>query len=166
MNTRLIAIALTVVFGLILQATVLAELNLFGLSLKPDLVLITAISYGLLKGPWYGAGLGLAAGLTADLFSGGVLGIGALSRMIAGFLAGLLEKAIFKDNLLVPALSLLAGTVVAEAIFLLVHSALAWHFGSILYLIPRLLAISILNALIAPLVYRQFYRLELRLAAV
>ena len=164
MKTRWIAVVLTVVFGLILQATVLAELNLFGLGLKPDFVLITVISYGLLKGPFYGAGLGLAAGLAADLFTGGVLGIGALSRMVAGFLAGLLEKTIFKDNLLVPALSLLAGTVVAEGIFLLIHSALAWHFGSILFLIPRLLAISLLNALVAPIVYRQFYRLELHLA--
>ncbi len=165
MRTRLIAIILTVVFGLILQATILAELNVLGLGLKPDLVLVTVITYGLLRGAWCGAGLGLAAGLAADLFSGGVLGIGALSRMIAGFLAGLLEKIIFKDNLLVPALALLAGTIVAETIFLLVHSALAWHFGSILYLVPRILAISVLNALIAPIVYRQFYRLEERLAA-
>ncbi len=164
MKARWIAVVLTVVFGLILQATVVAELNLFGLGLKPDFVLITVISYGLLKGPIYGAGLGLGAGLVADLFCGGVLGIGALSRMVVGFLAGLLEKTIFKDNLLVPALSLLAGTFVAEGIFLLVHSALAWNFGSILFLIPRLLAISILNAMVAPIIYRQFYRLELHLA--
>jgi len=164
MSIRPIAITLTVVFGLILQATLLAELNLFGVGIKPDLVLIVVVSYGLLKGPWYGAVIGLAAGLGADLFSGGVLGVGALAKMATGFMAGLLEKAIFKDNLLVPVLSLLAGTMVCEGIFLVVSGALGWYFGPVAPLLLRVVGISICNAGLAPLVYRQFYRLETQLA--
>lgn len=143
----------------------LAELNPFGLGLVPDLILIIAISYGLLKGPWYGAVLGLTGGLVSDLMAGGsILGVGALARMATGFLAGLLEKTIFKDNLLVPFLSLLAGTLVSETIFLTVNSALGWPLGPALYLIPRVAAIALYNAMLAPLLYRQYYRLELHLA--
>ena len=164
MNPRPVVIGLAVVFGLILQATVFAELNLFGLGLIPDLTLIIIITYGLLKGPWYGAVLGLAAGLAADLLAGGVIvGVGALAKMATGFLAGLLEKAIFKDNLLVPFLTLLAGTVVCESIFLLINTALGWHFGSLFHMLARLAGISVYNAILAPLIYRQFYRWESRL---
>lgn len=55
MNIRPIVICLSIIFGLILQATLFAELNPLGLGLVPDLTLIVIISYGLLKGPWYGA---------------------------------------------------------------------------------------------------------------
>lgn len=157
--------ALAVIFGLILQATVLAELNLFGIGLKPDLPLIVVVSIGLLKGPWYGAVVGLAAGLTADLRIGGVLGVGALSRMVTGFGAGLLEKLIFKDNLLVPVLALSAGTILNESIYLLVYNTLGWQLGSPLYFVPRVLSIAVYNALLAPLVYRRLYRLEMKLAS-
>lgn len=164
MSIRPIVIALSIIFGLILQATLFAELNLFGLGLVPDLTLIVVVSYGLLKGPWYGSILGLAGGLVSDLLAGGsIVGVGALARMATGFLAGLLEKTIFKDNLLVPFLSLLAGTAVCEAIFLTINSALGWPLGPVLYLIPRVAAISLYNAVLAPFLYRQFYRLEMRL---
>ncbi len=164
MNIRLVVISLAVVFGLILQATVFAQIDVLGLGLVPDLVLIVVVSYGLLKGPWFGAVLGLAAGLIADLMVGGVIvGVGALAKMATGFLAGLLEKTIFKDNLLVPFLALLVGTTIGELIFLLVNSALGWHFGSVLYLLARLVGLSLYNAVLAPPIYRQFYRLETRL---
>jgi rod shape-determining protein MreD len=162
-NARIAAVSITVVFGLILQATVFRQLNFFGLGLVPDLVLILVVSYGLLKGPWYGAAIGLAAGLVGDLAAGGLIGIGALAKSITGFLAGLLEKTIFKDNLLVPALSLLAGTIIAETIFLVVNAALNQYFGGFFALMPRLLAMALYNAILAPPIYHQFYRLETRL---
>lgn len=165
MRLRSIAIILSVIFGLIIQATILAELNLFGVGIKPDLVLIIAVTFGLLKGPWYGGIIGLCAGLLADLFTGGILGIGAAARMIVGFGAGLLEKLIFKDNLLMPALALLAGTVVNEAVYLLLHGAFSQDMGSFGHIIIRIFLIAITNGLLAPFIYRQFYRMELRLAA-
>ncbi|MGE5528617.1 MAG: rod shape-determining protein MreD [Patescibacteria group bacterium] len=165
MRLRVLVISLCVIFGLLVQATFLSEMNLFGIGVLPDLVLIVAVSYGLLKGPWYGAVIGVLAGLAADLFAGGVLGPGALAKMATGFTAGLLEKVIFKDNLLVPVLSLFLGTWINEGIFLMVASAFGWHFGPLLDLLLRILAIAACNALLAPLLYRYFYRLEKRLAA-
>lgn len=102
--------------------------------------------------------------MVADLLAGGsIVGVGALAKMATGFLAGLLEKTIFKDNLLVPFLSLIAGTLVSETIFLAVNSALGWPLGPVLYLIPRVAAISLYNAVLAPFMYRQYYRLEMHL---
>ena len=166
MRLRVLVIALYTLFGLVLQATVFADLNVLGWGLVPDLVLILVISYGMLKGPWYGAILGLVTGLVCDLLAGGPAGAGALAKTIVGFSAGLLEKAIFKDNLLVPFLSLLAGTIIEEAIFLIIARTLGWHFGSLLYILPKLLLLAIYNALLAPFIYRQFYRLENKLAQV
>lgn len=161
MTSRAVAVVLTVIFGLVLQATVFAALNPFGLGIVPDFALIVAVSLGLLKGPWYGAVIGLATGLFCDLLSGGaIVGVGALAKMVAGFAAGLLEKTIFKDNLFVPFLSLLAGTLLSEIIFLVISGALGMHVGPVLLILPRLLALALYNAVLAPLVYHQFYRLE------
>lgn len=164
MKARILAIALATVFGLILQATILAGFDPFGLGLRPDLVLIVVVTCGLLRGPWYGAAVGLAAGLVADLFVGGVLGLGALAKMVTGFLAGLFEKLIFKDNLLVPAIAVFFGTFAAEAIFLSIRSALGWPAGSLSHLLLRLVLLAAYNAFLAPFVYRPFYRLEGRFA--
>lgn len=161
MTNRVITIALTVVFGLVLQATVLTAWNPFGLGLVPDFVLIVAVSYGLLRGPWYGAVIGLTTGLFGDLLTGGaIVGVGALAKMVTGFAAGLLEKTIFKDNLLVPFLSLFAGTILSEGVFLITSGALGMHVGPVLLILPRLLALALYNAVLAPLVYHQFYRME------
>ncbi len=160
MRSRLLVIALFTLLGLVLQATFFAEINLFGLGLIPDLVLILVVSYAMLRGPWYGAILGLTAGLIADLFAGGPVGVGALAKTVVGFSAGLLEKAIFKDNLLVPFLALLAGTIINEAVFLAVAGTLGWHFGTVLYFLPKLLLMAAYNAILAPLIYHELYRFE------
>jgi len=162
MNLRVIAITLVVIFSLVLQATIFAELAHVGLTIVPDLVLIIAVSYGLLKGPWYGGIVGLTAGLLSDLYAGGLIGVGALNKMLSGFLAGLLEKTIFKDNLLIPAISLLVATVFHEFLFFLIGGALGWHFGAILSIIPRIFVLALYNAALAPLVYQQFHKLEIR----
>ncbi|MGQ9778794.1 MAG: rod shape-determining protein MreD [Bacillota bacterium] len=165
MKKRIVAILLVVVFGLLLQATILAQIDLFGLALKPDLLLLVTVTYGLLKGPWYGAGVGLLVGLFGDLFIGGVMGLGALAKMGTGFLTGLFEKLIFKDNLLVPAIAAFFGSFIADGAFLLLRTALGWPAGSLLPLLVRLVLFAFYNAVLAPLVYRPFYRLEVRDAA-
>ncbi|NLG84390.1 MAG: rod shape-determining protein MreD [Firmicutes bacterium] len=160
MKKRVVAIFFVAVFGLLFQATILARFDLFGLALKPDFLLLLTVTYGLLKGPWYGASMGLLLGLFGDLFIGGVMGLGALAKMGTGFLVGLFEKLIFKDNLLVPAVAAFLASLIADGAFLLLRAALGWPAGSFFPLLARLILFAFYNAILAPLVYRPFYRLE------
>ncbi len=156
---RVLILSIGAILGVALQATWLAGLNFPG-NIVPDLILIMVISYSLLRGPDEGLFFGLAAGLFLDLVAGGVIGIQTLSKSFAGFSAGLLEKTIFKDNLLVPVIATFVGTLVFESLSVLMHLSFHgnYHFG--LLLISAILPLALYNAAFAPVIYRLFLKME------
>lgn len=156
---RVLILSVGVVLGVALQATWLAGLNLPG-DIVPDLILIMVISYGLLRGPDEGLFFGLAAGLFLDLVAGGVIGIQILSKTAAGFSAGLLEKNIFKDNLLVPVIAALAGTFAFESFNVLMHLSFNGNYNYWSLLISTIIPSALYNAVFAPIIYRLFLEME------
>lgn len=82
-------IALFIV-AILFQASIVRYLEIF--SWKPDLVLIILIMFSIQSGPSLGSTAGFFAGLLTDLISGHFLGLGALSKTIAGFISGIWAK--------------------------------------------------------------------------
>lgn len=156
---RWLILSIGVVLCVTIQSTWLAALHLPA-QVTPDLVLIMAISYGLLRGPDTGLLFGLGAGLFMDLVSGGLIGVQALSKMAAGFFAGFMEKNIFKDNLLVPVIAAFVGTLVCESFNILMYMAFNsnYHFFNTFFL--AILPLAFFNALLAPVVYHLLLRME------
>jgi rod shape-determining protein MreD len=80
---------LAIVVALALQTT-LARFVVRG-NLAIDLVLVVVVYIALTSGPVAGLLAGTAAGLAQDaLSSGGLIGIGGLSKTVVGFLAGVM----------------------------------------------------------------------------
>ncbi len=156
---RVLILCIGTILGVALQATWLARLNLPG-NIIPDLILIMVISYGLLRGPDEGLFFGLAAGLFLDLVAGGVIGIQMLSKTAAGFAAGLLEKTIFKDNLLVPVIAALVGTLVLESLNVFMHLSFHGNYNFWMLLISAIIPLALYNAVFAPFIYRLFLKME------
>lgn len=156
---RILFLSSGVILGVALQATWLSGLNLPG-RIIPDLILIMVISYGLLRGPDEGLFFGLAAGLFLDLVAGGVIGVQTLSKTIAGFSAGLLEKNIFKDNLLVPVIAAFVGTLLFESFNVLMYLSFGGNYNYWLLLVSAIIPLALYNALLAPFVYRLFLKME------
>ena len=52
----------------------------------PDIALMVALFGGLIYTPWNATALGFAAGLLQDTLTGGLLGVGALSKGLTGLL--------------------------------------------------------------------------------
>ncbi len=156
---RFLILSIGAILGVALQATWLAQLNLPG-DIVPDLILIMVISYGLLRGPDEGLFFGLAAGLFLDLVGGGLIGIQTLSKSIAGFSAGLLEKTIFKDNLLVPVIAALIGTLVLESVNVLMYLSFNSNYNYWLVLVSAIIPLSLYNAVFAPVIYHLFLKME------
>jgi rod shape-determining protein MreD len=86
MSRNLLAVLLIAVV-LVVQVTVV---NRLPLPVTPDLVLVTVIALGAVRGATAGAVIGFCAGLAADLLppSDHVLGQYALVMCLAGFVAG------------------------------------------------------------------------------
>jgi len=160
---RFLILGCGVFLSIAIQATWLARLNFPG-GVTPDLVLIMVFSYGLLRGSDEGAFFGLCSGFLMDLITGNILGIGALVKMTAGFFAGFLEKVIFKDNLLVPALAALSGTIAFETFEMIMYLSFKTNFSFFGVFLTAVLPLSVYNMLLAPPVYYCLLKMEYFLA--
>jgi rod shape-determining protein MreD len=159
MMMRLLGLAFGVILSVAIQATWIAQLNLPA-QVKPDLVLVIVISYALLKGPYIGTNLGLFAGFFMDLVSGNIIGGGVLTKMLAGLAAGMLEKTIFKDNLLVPTIAVFFGTLFFETLNLVIHLSFGANLHFFSMLLHIILPVAFYNAIIAPVIYQLLYTME------
>ncbi|HEY3314394.1 MAG TPA: rod shape-determining protein MreD [Bacillota bacterium] len=127
---------------------------------KPDLILVVAILGGLLYGPNYGAVAGLFGGLLEDLFIGHYIGLFGLTRMLAGFLAGLVETRVYREPFLVPMATSFAATLVGETILGLLLKAFGANPSLGKTFTNVILPAAVYNAIIAPIVYRPLRRLK------
>jgi rod shape-determining protein MreD len=89
---RLVSTAF-VLLALLLQVTIVNRIPLP--DGRPDLVLLVVVALALVRGPEYGAVLGFAAGLAADVVPPADHTVGrlALAYAVVGYAAGLLEDA-------------------------------------------------------------------------
>jgi rod shape-determining protein MreD len=72
--------------ALVFQVTLVKYIEIF--YWRPDLLLIVLVSYSLRVGPNYGMTAGFLVGLVQDALSTHFLGLAALSKTLAGFIAG------------------------------------------------------------------------------
>lgn len=84
------------VLVIFLQLTVLDHIRIFGV--KPDLVIIPVIFFGLFLGRGMGLESGLAAGLMKDLFALDFFGINAFCLALTGFFAGILGSKFSRES--------------------------------------------------------------------
>ena len=144
---------------LVLQATVFNYLTVAGV--KPDLLLIIVVLYGLLYGKKAGV-LGFVYGLVEDLITGRFIGFNALTKGLMGLLIGYLEPKLFKDHILVPVIILFVGTFVYGTFTYIVGLAVGlystFEFESYLRII---ILQSIYNGCLAPFLYGKYYKISM-----
>ena len=80
---------------IILQSTVLENVAIAGI--KPDLVMLVVV-FGSFPGTRTGA-FGIHRGIVEDLFSGNYIGLNALAKMAAGYLAGAAGGRLYRENI-------------------------------------------------------------------
>lgn len=148
---RGLVLLITLLFSIALQSTVLAKISLFGVT--PDLILVITVCYGLLYGPVKGLFFGLLGGFLLDLSGGGILGLHTLIKAVLGYGAGFLEKTVFKDNILVPALALVIATFMQGVISLLILITFDWQGRFLTHFVYTVLPLSIYHPLLTVPVY-------------
>lgn len=84
---------------LVIQATVVPFIALAGVT--PDLLLIYVVIIALRKGQITGTVAGFTIGIATDVVSGDFLGLGALAKTIAGFVAGYFYNELNPEHVLV-----------------------------------------------------------------
>jgi rod shape-determining protein MreD len=97
---RQIFLAVVVALAFLLQLAVLPQFKLLGA--QPDLILVVAVLVAVTDGPLEGALVGFFGGLLQDIASPQVLGVGAFSKALAAFMAGMLKDFFMTYSILLP----------------------------------------------------------------
>jgi len=135
---------LIVIVLLVIQSSVIPFISLAGVT--PDLLLIYVVIISLREGQIPGTVGGFLIGLASDLSTGDFIGLGALTKTIAGFVAG------FFFNESSPAQSLSTYTfLLAVGIAGIAHNMI--HFGFLLQGLPVSVSEIIFKFIIGTTIY-------------
>lgn len=145
-------LGLLLIFLLVVETTVVPSIRVGGVT--PDLILLEVVAVALFRGPLPGAVFGLLGGALLDIWHGEALGLFTLAGGTTGYLLGLLEPRLFKDNLLVPLVAGFFGTLLFQSTFLLLGSFAGLHFLLWPALTDVVLPEAVYNAVLAPLIFR------------
>ena len=99
MKRKIIMLLLVVVF-LILQSAVCPLIAIA--SIKPNLLIILIVSFGLMRGRRSGMLTGFCCGLLTDLFFESVIGMNALIYMWVGYFSGFFYRIFYDDDVKTP----------------------------------------------------------------
>lgn len=142
--------------ALILQTTILDHVAVRGV--KPDLVMLLVVLNGFLLGTREGAFLGFVGGVVEDLFSGSYIGLNALSKMVAAYLAGAAGERLYRENTLIATgvafFSASAGLTVNYLLLLY----LSIHVPPFHALFRVALPTAAYTAILAPFLFGRFLR--------
>ena len=140
----------------ILQTTVVPHLKVLGV--QPDLILIVVVTYAFLFGPVAGSIAGFFGGLLQDLVLIRGVGFNALGKAIMGYLGGMVERAIFADNILLMMIAIFLATILNQ----LIYSGLFFLIGERINIwstfLTLILPSAAYNALLVPFVYHLLLR--------
>jgi len=135
----------------LVQSTIIPYLAIG--QIRPDLMLLTVVSWSLLRGNEEGIVWGFIGGLSLDLLSGAPFGLATFSLLVTSFLCGLGEANVFRTHVILPPVTAFAATLIYNALFLLLLGAfgypVAWAASFRKVVVPT----ALFNTLLMPVVY-------------
>ena len=126
----------------------------------PNLVLITIISFGLIYGKREGIFLGLIGGLISDILFGTVIGLYALPYMVIGYIMGIFNERVFKENRIIPFVFTIMGTLFFQGLFYLIQYLRGVDFIYLGHMKNLATTSLILNSIIVIIIYPYFLKLS------
>lgn len=140
-NTAYLALPV-MLFLLVWQGVILPQF----MDIVPHLVLITVISWTLLRGPEEGALWAFTGGFLLDLFTAGPIGTTALALIVPVLVVSLLQRSLPASNFFFPLIYTALATLIYLVVYLLVVRVLGTEVT--LQTLSLLLPMLIMNVLL------------------
>ena len=153
----IIIIILVILINFILGTTVFPYISIYGV--VPNIALLVVMYLGSYKGRIYGGILGIIIGLINDILFSSIIGVNALILFFAGYLVGIGEDRIIKDNMLIPIALALAGTIYYNFIYYIFMYFLSAEITFLSYAKTKLLIELIYNLVLAIPIYKIFSKI-------
>lgn len=154
---RYFIIAIIVLVNFLIESTILHHLSIFGVIPNTSLIIIVCLA--LLAGKKTGSVLGLVLGLLEDILFYDVIGVHALIYFIIGYLIGLTDKKVFKENLFLPFFFTSISTFAFHIIYYVFMYFLSINVDFISLMKNVVIIETILNSLLSIIFYKQFLKL-------
>lgn len=158
---RKITMAILIILCTLLQCSVFQLIEIA--SIKPNLLLIITVSFGLMRGRKSGLLMGFFSGLCCDLFFESILGFHALLYMWIGYMAGYFYRIFYDDDIKTPLLLISVADLIygiCQYVFtFLIRGRIHFFFYLERIIIPEILYTIILTIL----TYRILYHLNQKL---
>ena len=132
-------------------------------SIKPNLLLIIVVSFGLMRGRLSGLLTGFACGAVVDLMFPGQLGLHALIYMWIGYLAGYCYRIFYDEDIKTPLLLVFCGGLMYGIYEYVLTFLLRGRIHFLFYLNRIIIPQVLYTMIITIFVYRFLYRLNQRL---
>lgn len=142
--------------ALILDLTLLDHIKIFGV--KPDLVLISVVFFGLFLGRRMGIETGFVAGFLKDIFALDYFGINAFVIALTGLIAGILGAKFSRESRRTQVLLVIFLTAFSMTIHFILASIFSkgLNFGFGGYLIGSIIPSSLYNAILSIPIFFKF----------
>ncbi len=143
----------------VLQTAVIPYFPLTGL--EPQVVVLTAVAWGMLRGPEEGAVWALVGGLWLDLFNIGPFGLNGVALVIATIATAVAQYYLPTSRIILPPLFGALGTALFLVVQLPLLSLAGWAVG--MGVVSQLPALALFQAVAMVPIYWALYLLDVRL---
>lgn len=160
---RKFTMAILILVSILLQSTVCQMISIA--SIKPNLLIILTVSFGLMRGRKEGMMTGFFCGLLTDIFFESVIGFNALIYLWVGYFSGYFYRIFYDDDIKTPlfliSVSDLAYGIIQYGFMFLLRGRI--HF---FYYLGRVILPEVVYTLILTILcYRILYNINQQLSS-
>ncbi len=160
---RKFTMAILILVSILLQSTVCQMISIA--SIKPNLLIILTVSFGLMRGRKEGMMTGFFCGLLTDIFFESVIGFNALIYLWVGYFSGYFYRIFYDDDIKTPlfliSVSDLAYGIIQYGFMFLLRGRI--HF---FYYLGRVILPEVVYTLILTIIcYRILYNINQQLSS-
>lgn len=152
MSKKILIITSLIYAACLLQSTVLEHIEIYGI--RPNLLLIVAISAAITRSDLEAAFMGLFCGLGMDILIGRSLGWYGLSFFLINFAIGQINSKLYRENPLIPAFFIFTSTLAVEIFYYLITYFLKGYEDLVFVVTKLVLPESLYNAVLSFPVFR------------
>lgn len=157
MKKKILVLTLLVYITCLLQSTVAGYIEISGV--KPNFLLVVAITIALRRSDKESAFIGLFCGLGMDILIGRAMGWYAICLFIICFLIGMVNSKLYKDNPLIAMFFVFFSSVAVEMMYYFIFSFLKGYQDILFVLTTLVLPESLYNTILALPVYPLIIRI-------
>jgi len=146
---------------MMLQSTLLGYIRIY--NVIPNLLIVLTILAALLGENFEGAAVGFFSGLILDIMFGKFLGFYALLGMYLGIAVGLVNRRLYRDNMLVIVFFTFIFSIAYEMAVYILNTIMSGQIDIIYTLMRIILPEAAYNCVAAILLYPLFSRINRRM---